>query len=342
MPVEHPDPIILVLGADANYARPMAVTLYSALSNLDSDYFVEVHIISNGIATSQKQKIETIVAKSSEGDVKWHETDNVLDDLPITNPAINVSGYIPFLIPYFLPDDYEKSLYLDSDLLVEDDISTLWNHDSNTALRSVQDFWIPYVSSKNGLYNYKDLGLSKYHPYFNSGVLLINLEAWRRKSVREESLRYLLENYGNIVHADQEVLNAILSQDWSPLDPKWNVHHAIRTEGWEKASYTWPDRPFKKHLRSERNALLNEPGILHFAGPDKPWKHPHEHPEGLRWFRYLWNSGWLTKTERLRSMTHFYARRATKTLRIRSRPYRHQLAGHLPRSLQRLLRRHAD
>lgn len=342
MPHTNGEPIVLVVGSDNSYSRPTAVTLYLALLNIDDSISVVVYVIDNGVSRINRKKIGRIVYNNSNCHVIWKSVEGIIDSLPVTSERLTVNAYIPLFIPEILPNRYSRALFLDSDLIVEDDISKIWYQSLNNSLLAVRDFWIPCVSSKDGLANYFELGIDGDHPYFNSGVMLINLKAWRCGNVRERSLAYLRDKSESVILVDQGVLNAVLAGEWSPLDLKWNVHHALDSRGWENAAESWSDLSFRRQLSSRAAELLEHPGILHFAGPDKPWKNPHSHPEGLRWFRYLWSSGWQTKTERLQSMAHFFSRRAVKALRVWTRPHRHWLVRHLPGTHQYLLKPDAD
>jgi len=347
MPTKSRESIVLVLSADDHYAQPMAVTIFSLLENLGQEWSVRLFLLDGGILPHHKNRIEHIVsAHSVDARVHWASvSETELSAVPFVklHEDFSRASLLRLWIPDLLPADCSKAIYLDSDILVEGDVSVLWQRSlASKSLMAVRDYWIPFVSSPNGISYYDEIGVDPLTPYFNSGVMVINVERWRTANVHDKAMNHLVSFANHLSHNDQEALNAVLIDDWIELDPKWNVHHDSRYEYWKQKSAEWPESDFKNELMPRIDKLIADPNIFHFTGSSKPWKHPHEHPEGLRWFRYLWNSGWLTKTERLRSMTHFYARRATKTLRIRSRPYRHQLAGHLPRSLQRLLRRHAD
>ena len=229
MPIEHQDPIILVLGADDAYVRPLAVALYSALENMSTHYPTEVHIVSNEISSNHKHNIESVIRRGRNSGFAWHEASDLVKDLPVIKDNLNTSAYITLHIPLFLPNKYSRCIYIDGDVIVKDDLSKLWNLQFGTvALRAVRDQWIPTVNAESGLQNYADLGLAPDHPYFNSGVLLIDLEKWRQKSVTDKARSYLINNHQHMAAADQDVLNALLSHDWSPLDPRWNVHHAHR------------------------------------------------------------------------------------------------------------------
>ena len=320
------DPIVLVFGADNGYVKQLAVAIYTCTINIYQGRALDIHVISNNIKKENKIKINEIVKSKNKNKVTWYDVHEFVKDLPVTHKLLNESAYIPFYIPYMLDSDFKHCIYLDCDIIVNEDISKVWDlRDDDVSTKAVRDQWIPTVSSKTGLQNYAELDLSPEQPYFNSGVLLINLESWRKKSIKDKARRYLINNHQHVVLADQDVLNALLSHDWSPLHPRWNVHQHIDTPGWEQASRAWSDGPFKEHLRSTREALRNTAGIVHFAGPDKPWKNPHSHPEGLQWFRYLWESGWFSPLERLQSMARLYPLRAFNALRIRGRSYIHEL-----------------
>jgi len=339
--------IIIVFGCDEEYLRSVAVTLFSVLCNIDSKYYVEAHIITNKISRAKKDRAENIANKRENTKVIWYNVDDKVKTLPITRKELTYIGYIPLFIPDILPDKYKKVIYLDGDLMIEDDISKLWSYPNDVVLSAVQDTGIPYVSSWDGLYNYKELGLNKYEPYFNSGVMLINTEIWRQENITTRSLSYLRTNSINILHADQEVLNVVLSGQWRALDLRWNVNQCMRSTIWEERSREWQDTPFGKYLLPKRSKLLDGASILHFTGPNKPWKNPYQHPEGYRWFRYLWRSGWFTRVERyvsigqfFWSMGLFHTRRVTQRFLRWCRPYRHRLAARLPRPLRRLLQRY--
>ena len=99
----------------------------------------------------------------------------------------------------FIPEllaDYPRIIYLDSDVIVEADISDLWMSDfeSNYVL-AVQDLINPFVSSPLGLRNWRELGMNADSKYFNAGVLVLNADRWRKENVADRLVQYLRDNY---------------------------------------------------------------------------------------------------------------------------------------------------
>jgi lipopolysaccharide biosynthesis glycosyltransferase len=159
------------------------------------------------------------------------------------------------------------------------------------ALLAVRDCGTPYVSSQYGITKYREIGLAPDTPYFNSGLLVINLKRWRAEKISQKVIRYLREYEQYINLADQDGLNAVLFDDWGRLDPKWNVvSHILYYEQWEESA-------FKEEIRPIREELIRKPYIFHFSGGSKPWQIGCEHPAQLEWIRYLKQSGWFEPNE---------------------------------------------
>jgi lipopolysaccharide biosynthesis glycosyltransferase len=329
-----PDPLLLVCGADENYARPLAVTLYSALLNLDEGP-VRLYVVDGGIRPESKRRLESVVESSPPRvDLQWARADmSLVEDLP-TYEWINTTTYLRLLIPEIVPDHFGKALYLDSDLQVEASLSALWTEDlDGHPLAAVQAYGTPYVSFPLGIQKYEDFGLPPDTPYFNAGILLLDLDQWRRDDIAQQVFTYLRDYRESVQMTDQDGLNAVLATDWKPLDLSWNVmSHLLRFE-------RWPDSRFKERVAPRRTQLLTNPKIYHFAGETKPWHVESDHPAQFDWLRYLWTSGWFSPAERLRWFGRWIARYVWWRLRDRTRPLRHELARRSPPPISTMLMR---
>src|SRR5207244_1433075 len=99
----------------------------------------------------------------------------------------------------------------------------LWDRGTGDhAVLAVQDSIAPYVSSRFGVARYRELGLPPKAKYFNAGVLVLNLDRWRRERVTERALEYVKAYAHEVSFWDQEGLNAVLSGKWGELDSVWN------------------------------------------------------------------------------------------------------------------------
>ncbi len=267
----EPHPLVLVCGADDGFAKPLAVTLYSALSNYRSAADVKVYIVDGGISPANRSRIDGIV-RNHVTTAEWIEPDlNPVRQLNVSEryPA---SVYLRLLLPSLLPPWIEKAIYLDSDLIIDEDIGELWKADvGRKAVLAAQDEGAPTVGSPWGLSNYRELGLHSSTKYFNSGVLVFNLRRWREQRIADRIIKYIAAHPHLMRFGEQDAMNAVLANDWGALDPKWN-----------QLVSPWEGHDGREYRR----------GILHFVSRFKPWN-----PDGAHWTnfiydRYLKQSGW--------------------------------------------------
>jgi len=161
----------------------------------------------------------------------------------------------------------DRVIYLDCDLIVKDDLKQLWEADfNNNYVLAVQDLWAPHISSMPGV-PYQKLGLSANSKYFNSGVLVINLQKWRADDITAQTISYLKIYQQDIRAHDQDVLNGLFADRWSELDPKWNLTPAIID-----LFSSWQESPFSEEVYQR---LIDSPSIVHFATNRKPWNSRH-------------------------------------------------------------------
>jgi lipopolysaccharide biosynthesis glycosyltransferase len=166
---------------------------------------------------------------------------------------------VPLLLADLLPRELERVLFLDADLLVLDDLVTLWETPlAGHVLAAVRDSAVPLCSSPRAVKDWGELGIHADAPYFNGGVLLIHLERWRQRHITARARHYLESAREPVDFLHQEALNAAMWNDWKSLDPRWNLiaSHAGRSHD-PSASPAW-----------------RQPGIVHFAGRMKPWRGP--------------------------------------------------------------------
>ncbi|MBV8884475.1 MAG: glycosyltransferase family 8 protein, partial [Chroococcidiopsidaceae cyanobacterium CP_BM_RX_35] len=153
--------IIVVCAADNNYAMPLAVMARSILANLKSPRKVTLFILDNGIKEHNKRRIIKSL-NSEQCDIRWISMANVmLDNLPMCEYAstyMSPTTYCRVFIPELLPDNLNKAIYLDSDLIVNEDLGQLWDINiGENYLLAVQDNLIRYISSHIGTEKCKEL-----------------------------------------------------------------------------------------------------------------------------------------------------------------------------------------
>ena len=304
---------------------PLAVMIRSLLASHNPDHPVTFYIFESDLSSLDRERLEA-TAVGKDVSVVWVRTDHSrLHGLP---NAIHLSIYDRLLVGDMLPLSVSKVIWLDADVLVMRDIRELWAQDlDGKAVLAAQDMAIPYVSCPLGLGEWRALGSTADTPHFNSGVLLIDLNVWRKEAIGPKSIRYLRSRRRSIALYDQEALNAVLLGRWGVIDPRWNVIVSIGGRWFQGRSHLPPE----VHRRT-----IEDPWILHFAGDRKPWSLPlGQYPYGL-YFRYLdqtpW-AGWRPRASiggRLRAFYYEHLRENLYPLEALYTAFRfHRLPGYL-------------
>jgi lipopolysaccharide biosynthesis glycosyltransferase len=277
------DTIQVVLCCDANYVMPLTVAICSAAKNCDSSRSLVFNVFQHGINSELRRRVEISLKRtgSAHAYINWLEAPlGRLPKMKIVNKWLTAMAWLRLLIPDLLPLEVKKALYFDCDVVVEDDLSGLWDLDiGEKSLLAVRDTIGCVSNPDGGLCNYRELGIPGDAKYFNSGVLLLNLERWRARETSGHLVSYMMRYRDIIRYEDQEVLNAVLFDDWGELEFRWNwqivwrgVRIGTHKEGWV------PDRERKS--------------IVHFITSEKPWVPGCECAEKELFFKYLDRTEW--------------------------------------------------
>ncbi len=148
------DPIVLC-AADDNYAKPLAVTLHSAASHLKRGLSLNVLLLDGGISEENWHGLkETFVDLPIHLQVMRPDVSQV-NDL-VTSHHITHTAYFRLLAAKLLPDTIDKVIYLDSDVLVQDDLSELWEQElGNHYCLAVPDIACPFVDARHANSNFR-------------------------------------------------------------------------------------------------------------------------------------------------------------------------------------------
>jgi lipopolysaccharide biosynthesis glycosyltransferase len=207
-----------------------------------------------------------------------------------------LTTYHKLTLTRWVPRPAGKVLWLDCDLLVLTDVARLWDSPWNGhTLLAVTDERVPTVSSPFGVAAYRELGLAASAPYFNAGVLLIDLDRWRSDGVERRATEYLRRHSRRVYFFDQEALNAALAGEWGALDERWNRHPSISAFHGGSAA----DAPF----------------IVHFSGNLKPWIHAGRSRYHQMYYHHLDRTAWSGWRPRASLQASLLSRYETSGLR---------------------------
>jgi lipopolysaccharide biosynthesis glycosyltransferase len=192
-------------------------------------------------------------------------------DFPI--PAVLTADAYLRLWADELFEGRSKVIYIDPDTVAVGSIEPLWETDLQG--KTVAAVAIPNSSRP------REHGMPEGSLFFNSGMMVMDLDAWKAKDYRQRCIDYLRQFPERALDADQDILNLVLIGDWLPLDYKWNVINPFF-------------RPFHDLGMSdaERRRVCEDAVIIHFNGGAKPWVYLDNHPRQQAYFESLELTDW--------------------------------------------------
>lgn len=269
--------IHIACNIDANFMQHCAVTLVSLFEN-NKSADICVHIVAPSLSEENQQILRNLVA-SYGNDIRFYfPPEDLLSCFAIKKfgKRISMATYYRCMFSAILPDDVEKVLYLDCDIVVLGDISEFWNTDlSGCGAACIEDI------GKDEDERYERLHYDRSYSYFNAGVLLINLDYWREHKVDKQCVKYFQTYPERILFNDQDLLNVVLHKDKVFVPLKWNMQDGFYRYGMDKKVADW---------NSFREELLH-PVILHYTNK-KPWNYDSMHPLRSEYYKYLDMTPW--------------------------------------------------
>lgn len=277
----------ILFSSDDNYARHLGVAIYSILSHNKLVNKIHFYVINNRIDSLNIDKLETVVRGFENADITFISFEGFENQLHLNLAwPISISSYARLFIGDMLPDKVERILYLDCDVVVNGSLEELWNLELNgNILGAVQDT-IPSKTKAS-------VGLLPSQPYFNAGVLLIDLVQWRLNRMGKKCLDFIESHKGSVTHHDQGVLNGLLANQWERIPIKYNVmtiHYMMSPAKVKKFFNDASDFYGSEEIKIAKNY----PIILHFTPSFtvRPWEINCAHPYRKLYNNYLDFTPW--------------------------------------------------
>lgn len=213
--------IPIFFAVDDEYIPFLAVAISSLIENSSKNYYYSIKILYTNISEENKKKIskyETENVKIEFVDLNYY-IEEVKDKL-YTRDYYSKTTYFRLFIPNLYPQ-YNKVLYLDSDVVVLGDISKLYNVELGNNLVVAAPDDVIQTNKVFQEYAEKVVGVADYRNYFNAGILLMNLDEFRKFKFQEKFL-YLLETIKFTVAQDQDYLNRLSKGKVKLIDKTWD------------------------------------------------------------------------------------------------------------------------
>ncbi len=258
--------IPIFFGVDDRYIPFLSVTLQSLIENSSKDNYYLIKILYTNISDENQVKIKKYERENV--NIEFVDLNYYIQKVKnklYTRDYYSKSTYFRLFITDLYPQ-YNKALYLDSDIVILSDVAELYNIDiGDNLVAGVPDGAVQTVPVFQE-YVEKVVGLADYNNYFNAGVLVMNLDEMRKFNFQQKFL-YLLETVKFSVAQDQDYLNRLCKG-------------RVKIE-----SFAWDTMPIP-----ELNINESDIKLIHYNLNYKPW-----HFDNILYEKYFWN--YAKKTE---------------------------------------------
>lgn len=263
-------PYHILVTLDRNYLKVLSVMLYS-LSQSDPESVYTVYVVNNTLTEEDFASLSALLPRTELVNVQVPE--DLLQNAPVSDRYPTEMYYRLFAARY-LPQQLERILYLDPDLVVLHSLRSLYQIDFDGKLFAAAS----HIESRTFReLNRRRLHLSEHAKYLNSGVMMMNLALLRKESP-QTIIDYIQSHKATLLLPDQDVLNALYADRTVPLDPlvynlgeKYLRLKNLHLPPAEKLTLDW---------------VRSNTAIVHYYGRNKPWKEHYRGSLGI--FYHEW------------------------------------------------------
>lgn len=248
--------INLLFSIDDHFTKQLMTTIYSIYLHSAAKNHYTVYVVQE-TELAQQANLKAFFASLGMTYVPIVLGANAFKGAPVSNRYPRAI-YYRLLAHEYLPTDIDKILYLDADILCINDLSTLYAEDISDYLYAAAMH--TDMLKLTGPINKIRLD-STVDYYFNSGVLLMNLDKIRQEVSAEDIFNFIREYRHQLVLPDQDVLNKLYGENMLPIpDARYNYDvrkdFTYQMQGEGTWSLEW---------------VLANTVFLHFCGTKKPW-----------------------------------------------------------------------
>lgn len=245
----------ILVSLNSNYILPLKVMLKSLFINNKNEKF-NIYLMHSSIKQEELSHINLFIQQHGHQLFVITVQEEQFSDAPVLLHYTK-EMYYRLLAYKYLPSDLDKILYLDPDIMVINEIKTLYETDISGFL---------YAAAFHNRISIKEVNKLRLYPYdieeyFNSGVLLMNMKLHREEIDEKEIYKFVERNKSRLILPDQDIINALYSKQIKKLDevlynydPRYYRYYKIISKGIIDMDY-----------------VIHNTSIIHFCGKKKPW-----------------------------------------------------------------------
>lgn len=260
--------IPIVLSTDAQYAPWAATTVHSIVHHASIWYKYDICILHENLPESVQCSLKSIVSKKNNCTLHFIDAAKYMNRKVFVSCHLSRAAYYRLCIPDIFKQ-VDKILYLDTDVIVLDDLSKLYRTDlKKNLIGAVIDYGMYRIltgTDQVRKLRYYRKGCRAFD--FNSGVLLMNLKQMRLENFTSRCFD-LLDKIKKPLFHDQTILNIAARGCVHFLPEKWNTDWRYTLDKYKKTL-----QPLAQKWCRE---IFTKRKILHYLSPTKPWHCPEE------------------------------------------------------------------
>lgn len=272
----------VIFATDSNYAEYTYVAVLSCLHTKSSSSKYHFYIlVSQDVCDSQKSAFMALLQDWPDCAISFIEMQDSFSTTSLLISHISTPTYYRLKLASLLPD-VDKAIYLDSDIIVRDDLQALFNSElGDKCIAGVRA--AGYITNESNRSYYRELGVEDLSGYINAGMTIWNLRRIRELK-KEPELIALVEK--GLKSMDQDAINIAFHKEIHHLPLKYNmmVSYVDRIKNAETR-----DAYEKIYGADELAEALASPVIVHYAHKVKPW-HGLDVPMARFWWDCLQNA----------------------------------------------------
>lgn len=257
----------VTINTDDKYIQHAMVMLCSLFEN-NKKHSITVHVLQKCLSKKSHSMLVDLT-KKYENIIYFYD----VDETPLqgvqfrSNRPLSMAAYYRLLLSSVLPNSIDSVLYLDCDMIVVSDISSIFNIEMDKYPLAASLDNSPYTS-----HHREQLQLEVGEKTFCSGLMMVNLKYWRDNNCEIGLLEYAKRHRDIVYLHDQDVLNYYFKKKWFALPPKWN-----------RNAYDLKVPNYPGYKKFDFYEYLYSPKIIHFADSFlKPWN------KGFSDYKYLY------------------------------------------------------
>ena len=272
------------------YSELAATSIASLLENSKDVDEINVYVIDIGISEKHRQDLLDLAAAYGRH-LEFLEDLNV-EDIAHTKIDVgrwHISTFSRLFLLHVLPEGMDKIIYIDCDMIIRHSLKTLWEMD-------MEGTWCMSADDCRGKMYRKDIGIPMDSIYTNNGLMVIDLDAWRKNDVESKFIDFINEYHGDITYMDQGVLNGVFQplKKVKLLPISYNAQTVCYDLGYDGLQAC--RKPVWAYTRDEFERGIGDPTVVHFTtcfmSGTRPWFKVDHHPYRVEFLKYRSLTAW--------------------------------------------------